>query len=159
MAIIGTLAELKAQLPEHSGLQKGLEYLINFDAETEFATLGSEKSRKQLIDGENVFAIIQEYKPKEWDSLAFEGHRKYIDIQCVFGSEEMLLQSSTQRVTSWGEYEEDRDIHFSEVDGYSTFLLRQGDACVLFPTDMHAPCMKATATDTVRKVVVNPSCN
>ena len=99
-------------------------------------------------------AIVQEYQPKEWDTLAFEGHRTYIDIQCVFGGEEMLLQSSIGRVTRWGEYIDERDIHFSDVDGYSSFLLRAGDACILWPNDMHAPCMKARSSETVRKVVV-----
>ena len=154
MAIISTLAELKAQLPQHAGLQKGLDYLIGFDVEREFAALAGEKSRKHEIDGTDVFAIVQEYQPKEWDTLAFEGHRTYIDIQCVFGGEEMLLQSSIGRVTRWGEYIDERDIHFSDVDGYSSFLLRAGDACILWPNDMHAPCRKARSSETVRKVVV-----
>lgn len=154
MALIGTLAELKAQLPQHAGLQKGLDYLMGMDIEKEFAALAGEKSRKIEIVGTDVFAIVQEYQPKEWETIAFEGHRTYIDIQCVFGGEEMLLQASTGRVTRWGEYSEDRDIHFSDVDGYSSFMLRPGDACILWPTDMHAPCMKARSTATVRKVVV-----
>ncbi len=121
MALIGTLAKLQTQLPQHAGLKKGLEYLIGFDAEKEFAALAGEKSRKHEIDGTDVFAIVQEYDPKAWDTLAFEGHQKYIDIQCVFGGEEMLLQAGTDRVKHWGEYEEDRDIHFSQVAGIRRF--------------------------------------
>lgn len=154
MALIGTLAELAEQLPQHAGLRKGLEYLIGFDTEKEYAALGGETSRKYEIDGTDVFAIVQHYQPKEWDTLAFEGHREYIDIQCVFGGEEMLLQASTSCVVRWGDYSADRDIHFSDVERYSSFLLRSGDACILFPTDMHAPCMKAQSSETVRKVVV-----
>lgn len=154
MALIGTLAELQAQLQEHAGLRKGLDYLIGFDADKEFAALAGEKSRKHEIDGTDVFAIVQVAMPKQWDAPKFEGHRKYIDIQCVFGGEEIILQASTDRVTRWGEYDEERDIHFSDVDRYSSFLLRAGDACILYPSDMHAPCMKAQSEEMIRKVVI-----
>lgn len=154
MALIGTLAELKTQLPQSSRLNIGIDYLMKFDVEKEFADIVSGKSRKHEILGKEVFAIIQEYEPKEWNKLAFEGHRTYIDIQCVFGGEEMLLHASTGRVTQWGKYDDERDIHFSEIDRYSSLLLRAGDACIIFPSDMHAPCMKADSDAPIRKVVV-----
>lgn len=152
--LLGTLQQLKDQIKDHANLKAGLEYLIQFDAEKEFADITPENNRKVEINGTNVIAIIQTYPPKEWDVLKFEGHKKYIDIQCVFGGEEKLLHAGIQRITKQGEYNEEKDIHFSDVDCFTEILLTRGDACILYPEDMHAPCMKAESEELVKKVVV-----
>lgn len=152
--LVGTLQQLKDQVKDHAKLKAGLEYLMNFNADKEFADITPENNRKVEIEGDDVFAIIQTYTPKDWDVLKFEGHRKYIDIQCVFGGEEKLLHTGTQRIKKQGEYDEEKDIHFSDVDRFSELLLTNGDACILYPEDMHAPCMKAESDELVKKVVV-----
>ena len=58
-------------------IAKGLKYIKDTDlAQTELGTY--------KIDGDTIFAMVQEYDTKELCDAKLEGHFKYIDIQYVF---------------------------------------------------------------------------
>lgn len=158
MAIFGTIEQLKSQV-SHKGIALALDFLERFDSKKEFEGMKCGDSRRIVIEGERMYANLQIYNPKDWSKLTFEGHKKYIDIQCLFAGEEKILHAGIQRITKMGEYFDDKDYHFSEVDRYSEILITSGDACVLYPTDMHAPCMLAENNSEIKKVVVKVLCD
>lgn len=153
MAIVGNLHQLLEQT-DNKNLKTGIEYLLNFDIEKEFADITQQNNRKVEIQGKDIYAIIQTYQPKEWDDILFEGHRKYIDIQCIFDGEEIVLHSGTHKLNNFVEYDNDKDVYFTKQKSYSQIRLSPLDACILFPQDLHAPCMKAESDSLVKKVVV-----
>ena len=45
---------------------------------------------KYPIDGENIFALVSEYKTKLESEGKLEAHKKYIDVQYVLNGEELI---------------------------------------------------------------------
>ena len=45
---------------------------------------------KYPIDGDNIFALVSEYKTKSEAEGKLEAHRKYIDVQYVISGEELM---------------------------------------------------------------------
>src|SRR5215212_8148883 len=61
---------------------------------------------KHAIDGENVFATIQEAATKDFDSTKWESHRKYIDLQYVVSGEERMGVCPVTKATVSKPYDE-----------------------------------------------------
>ncbi|MBK3517043.1 YhcH/YjgK/YiaL family protein [Carboxylicivirga marina] len=152
MAIIGTLATLNKQSSEH--FRKALNYLENTDLDALFNKVAIDKPLEVEIDGRSVFAIFQTYETKGIEEANMEGHRKYIDLQYIHKGIEQILVSPTSRMVKEGPYSEDKDLHFSKVADYSSFRLSNGMGCILFPEDLHAPCINIDAPSKVEKIVI-----
>lgn len=133
-------------------LVRGLEYL----RDTDFYKL--EPGRYE-IDGTAIFALVQEYQPVPKGEKKPEAHRKYLDIQYVFQSSEIICYSLENRVN---EVLEDRmaeqDIlFFKSVQNEMDLILTQGMYAILFPQDIHRPGCRYGEGGRVKKVVVKIS--
>lgn len=126
-------------------LAKGIDYINNTDfSKTELGTYH--------IDGDNVFAMVQEYNTKEIDNCKLEGHNKYIDIQYIIAGEEHIgLSFKTNQ-----EIEEKNDEgDYAFYKGESTlFKFTPSIFGIFFPDDLHMPCVGLNKISKVRKVVV-----
>ena len=128
----------------HPGIDAALRFL------QEHAGENLEKGRHEIAEG--VFALVQEYTTKDPEQGAWEGHRKFIDIQFMLQGREQIGYADCTRL-DLGEYEDDRD--FVSAEGAGTRLpLQTGDFMVLRPQDMHMPGLALTAPEPVRKIVV-----
>lgn len=154
MALFGTLDVLAQQTPQHPLLIEGIRYLQNVDMAKMFEQTSPGNNLKVEIKGTDLFAIFQTYDTKPKNECKFEGHQKYIDIQFVFSGEEIIGISGLHQITRQGDYNPDKDIHFSDVSRHSNWLLTPGEGAILFPEDMHAPCMAVEAPLRVKKVVM-----
>ncbi len=111
------------------------------------------ESGRYKIDGDNVYAIISEYTPKERSDGKFESHRKYIDLQYVSKGEELIGYApfGGQKVLS--EYNEMKDVTFFE--GEQSFVrIDRGMFAIFFPGELHMPGITTSNAKTVKKVVV-----
>jgi len=153
MAIIGTLDMLSAQV-NSDRLKKSIEYLKNTNLDELFARVTTEAPIEIEIDGRQAFAIYQTYETKDISQANMEGHRRYIDIQYIHSGIEQILVAPITRTTKAAEYDEERDLHFPKVADYSSFRLNTGMACILYPDDLHAPCISIDAPTKVEKIVV-----
>ena len=72
---------------------------------------------RQVIDGDNVYAIITEAPTKDYDKTAFESHQKYIDLQYVITGEEAMAKTPVSSVTVSKPYNEAADIAFYTGEG------------------------------------------
>ena len=104
------------------------------------------------IDGDKVYAMVQEYNSKPKAEGFWESHRKYLDVQYVAAGAEHMGYAPTVRLSP-GEYQEEND--FIEMAGDGEFFhLREGFFCILAPQDAHMPGMAVDQPTPVKKVVI-----
>ncbi len=107
---------------------------------------------KYEIDGNNIYAVVQQYSTKTKEQGKWEAHRQYIDIQYIIQGEEMIGYSHLSRLVP-GEYDPARDVVFLAGDG-NCLPLASGEFMLLYPEDAHMPCIAIDAPSAVKKVVV-----
>lgn len=130
-------------------IQKALQYL----ADTNFS---STEPGKYQIDGENVFALVQEYNTKPLSAGKWEAHRKYIDVQYVVSGREKMGITESEKVIVIEDYNEDKDYTIYKGDG-NFLLVDEGYFTIFFPTDVHMPGLSINIPKPVKKVVVKVS--
>lgn len=123
------------------------EYIATFDRGT--------PDGRQMIDGDDVFALVQSYETAPAAEKRFESHRRHIDVQYVAAGQERLLHTDARELAIDTPYEEEGDIVFYSDPGFSSsILLRTGEFVILHPDDAHKPGCMAGGRDPVKKVVV-----
>lgn len=127
-------------------IQLALEYLSN----TDFQNL---EPGKYEIDGENVFAIVQNYDTKPITAGKWEAHKKYIDIQYIVSGKEKMGYSNPVKMIVTEEYNIEKEVMFMKGEG--NFLIAEsGYFALFFPTDVHMPGIAINLSTPVKKVVV-----
>ena len=154
MAIFGQIEDLAKQVPNNQRLKEGFNFLLNSDLKEVFTKMGDAKKEVIYIDGENLFAIFEQYQSKDLLKPIFEGHVKYTDIQYIVEGEELMHITTLDKITHEDDYQEDRDIYFPKVSLYSTLHATVGKAAIFFPEDLHAPSNCVKVSKLVKKVVV-----
>jgi YhcH/YjgK/YiaL family protein len=134
-----------------SRLNKAFDYIINTD-------LKSIEPGKYDIDGENVFALINEYHSKPESEGKLEAHRKYIDVQYVIEGGELMGYAPLRNQTILEPYKEENDIIFYK--GEKSFTkVEPGMFAIFFPSDVHMPGINAGKTSMVKKLVIKVRIN
>ncbi|QZE15404.1 YhcH/YjgK/YiaL family protein [Halosquirtibacter laminarini] len=155
MALFGILEEVAAQAPSQELITKGIDFLKQADLESYFSKVENGSSYCHEIQGKDLFASFQIYQTKQPEVPNFEGHKKYIDIQFVYEGEELIYNGATTNSFDSIEYDSESDFYLAKVSSFSTIKMGKGDAAILFPTDLHAPCQCAGEKPVlVKKIVV-----
>ena len=134
---------------QYYGLGTGIEAALRYLQQTDFKNVAPERYD---IDGDRVYAMVQEYDAKPKAEGFWEAHRKYLDVQYVAAGVEHMGYAAAATLQA-GRYEEDKDFIKLEGDG-EFFLLRKGYFCILAPQDAHMPGMAVEQSAPVKKVVV-----
>lgn len=92
----------------------------------------------QLVINENVRINVGEVENAQKEGYLFEAHRDYIDVHYVLCGEEKLAYAEIDKMKTAKEYNPDADCEMLEGEG-EIITLGQGDFCVTFPQDAHAP--------------------
>ena len=108
---------------------------------------------KYPIDGDNVFASINEVPVFELDKTTWESHRKYTDIQYLIKGKESIgiTDPASAKVTI--DYDELQDITFYTAEG-ELYSFQPGVFFIFFPHNLHRPCIKVEGDDLVKKIVI-----
>lgn len=108
---------------------------------------------KHTIKGDEIFGIVQEYNTKKPEDAVLEAHQKYIDIQCIIEGEENfgVVSFANQKISK--EYDNEKDYALFE-DKTSYIKLIKGSFIVLFPQDLHRPCVEIESSKPVKKIVL-----
>lgn len=118
--------------------------------------LGSLAVGKYEIDGENIFAMVQEYETKDLENAKYEAHKKYIDIQYLMEGAENMGYVPLDKLEVFSPYSEEKD--FMLLTGETRLiLLNQEEFFILFPEDAHMPGIFVKEKSKVKKVVVKVS--
>lgn len=107
------------------------------------------------IDGDDVFANVQEYKTVPAAEKRMEAHRRYYDVQFVVAGEELMEYAPLAGLEEAEPFDEESDFGlYATPERPSVVVLRAGDVAVLAPEDAHKPGCAAGEARRVRKVVV-----
>ena len=140
----------------------GIEYkydLVGKKFQTAFAFL----HRPDLADlpvgwielDNGVRASVQHYTTMVAETLDFETHEKFFDVQYLIEGVELIGVVGREGLVEKTPYDSTNDITFYEEPVLSgAVLLRAGDYVILAPEDAHKPRCLAGAAMPVRKIVV-----
>ena len=113
------------------------------------------------IDGDEVFANVQEYETEPADQRLYEAHRRYYDVQFMVAGAEAMLYAPLETLSPEGEFDEEGDggaYSATHTTPESEIVLLPGDMAVVAPEDAHKPrCIPSADGDRpqrVRKIVV-----
>lgn len=130
----------------HAHFVKAFEFLQNTD-------LANTEPGKYVLEGDKVFAMVQEYDSRNIEDCKLEAHRKYIDIQYVVSGEEQIGVDLLKDQPSKDGYNESNDVIFFDADS-SLVRMEAGVFAILYPDDLHMPGVKVDQSVQVKKVVV-----
>ncbi|AFD06385.1 YhcH/YjgK/YiaL family protein [Solitalea canadensis] len=126
---------------------KGFDYL----RKTDFQSL---ENGKYEIEGDRLFAIVNEYDTIDAANEKMEAHRKYIDIQYWVSGEEKVGHDILKDQPLFKEYDEENDFLLAAHQPQYFTLMQAGMFAVYFPTDLHMPCLTNEKIGRVKKVVL-----
>jgi uncharacterized protein, YhcH/YjgK/YiaL family len=146
--ILDVLENSKNYVGFDSKLVKALGFLKEND-------LANFPAGKYPIDGDNIFALVQEYTTKPLEQCKFEAHKKFIDIQYIVKGTEIMGWAPESSLETAQDYNPDKDIAFYSVpENWTAAKLTDKHFAVFFPEDGHMPCIASESSKEVKKVVV-----
>ncbi len=135
---------------KYYSLGEGIEKALRFLLDTDTHTL---ENGKYVMNGEQLFAIVQEYYTKDPNQEKLESHKKYIDVQYVVSGEERMGHAFLQKQIPSRPYNpEDDYMLFDEAPDFFT-VVKQGMFTIFFPEDLHMPCIQNGSSVHVKKIV------
>lgn len=146
--VIESIEDVKVEQFAYSkNIQKAIEFIKTHD-------LLALPSGKTIIDGDNVYVNRSSYIGKNIEDAKIEGHKNYLDLQLVIKGEEGMgyvdIRKEGLSVTFPYDAVKDRANYAGKVDGIVN--LRSGFFALVFPNDLHQPCIK-TNDNMVEKAV------
>ena len=111
-------------------------------------------AKKIPVQGDEVYALVQDYTTRPREQGVWEAHRKYIDVQYVADGVEQMGYANIKMLAVKKSYDEGDDYELYDGAG-SLVTVPAGSFAIFFPEDGHIP---GVAMDdkpaAVRKVVV-----
>jgi YhcH/YjgK/YiaL family protein len=147
--ITSTLSQLHWYKIISPNFEKAIQYVLA----TDFSSL---ETGKYPIDGDTVFAIVNEYTTRPLSECDPESHRDYADIQIMIsGAERFGWLPLTDQIPSIP-YDPERDVAFYSLaeEDLNYITVKAGQFILFFPTDIHQPEVFVRQPDLVKKVVV-----
>jgi len=143
--IIDKLANLELYKGLNEKLYKGLTFLKEND-------VASLPVGRYEIDGNAVFALVQEYETHLPEECRWEAHYTYTDIQYVVEGSEKMGWKTLDGVMKTEDRPED-DVNFFDAEG-DHFVLHARQFAIFTPQEAHRPGMAVDGPAPNRKVVV-----
>ena len=107
------------------------------------------------INGDRLFAMVQEYDTKEPSACRFEGHRRYIDVQYMVSGIEGMGVMEVSCAETETEYNVEKDVaFFAPAEDATLLAVKGGEFALFYPHDVHRPGMAMGTPAPVRKIVV-----
>lgn len=132
--------------------------------EPKFKTAFEFIERKDLMDlpvgrvelDNGVFVNVQEYTTAPIDTILYETHDKYFDLQYMVHGEELVGVVPREGLVNKIPYDPKEDIEFYENPGVDDggAVLRDGYWVLLAPQDAHKPRAIAKKAEAVKKLVI-----
>ena len=130
------------------GVRKALEYIRGND-------LLSLAPGRYPIDGDKVFALIQEPITQPEDKAPFENHLKHADLQVTLKGTEHVGYCPVEKLTPKGDYNPETDVQLYDGRSDVTMHCATGKSFSLFfPEDGHQPYVTLGQSEKIKKVVI-----
>ena len=145
--IVANIKNAERYLPLSKNFAEAFEFLKNLNKDCEPGSYEGDGFRV------NIMTIEASDKSADGTKKLIEAHKNYVDIQyCISGSEG-IGYAHTESLSPLTEYDKERDIVLLCGDT-TKLILNEGDFCILFPEDAHAPGMIGTSGTPLKKAVV-----
>jgi YhcH/YjgK/YiaL family protein len=97
--------------------------------------------RRHEIDGDDVFALVQQYATQPAAGRPYESHRKYIDVQYVQRGREVMYWAPRPLLTTVTmPYQEEKDAAlYAPIPAGVPVRVQAGQFTIFFPEDGHVP--------------------
>ena len=113
---------------------------------------------KNVISGDDLFAVVSEYKTKPEISVKWEAHRRYIDIQYIVSGMEIIGCQWLSKLKITVPYHKNNDVLFLRGAG-NRLVVQEGFFVIFYPQDAHRPGLSVRRSRAVRKIVVKALVN
>lgn len=142
-----------SQLHWYKIISPNFEKAIQYALATDFTNM---ESGKYQIDGDNVFAIANEFMTKPLSECDPESHRDYADIQIIISGVERFGYAPLVDQPASTPYNPENDVALYSIpeEELSYITLTSGQFIVFFPSDIHQPEVFQHQPDLVKKVVL-----
>lgn len=132
------------------GISERIKCALNFIQQTDFSNL---ELGRYDIDGDLIFALVNEYQTNNANDSLLEAHQNYIDVQFMLDGKEHVGYVTLNSQQAKKAYNPEEDFALFK-DNYSTNLLSKGMFAIFFPDDLHLPGLKVDESELVKKVIV-----
>lgn len=133
-------------------LGEGVRMALEYIRETDLLSLAP---GRYPIDGDRVFALIQEPTTQSRDRAPFENHKRHADLQTTLRGVEYVGYCPIGKLTPKGDYDVESDVQLYSGEGD---LLMRNDAgksfALFYPEDGHQPYVTLGDPAPIKKVVV-----
>ncbi|HXB95533.1 MAG TPA: YhcH/YjgK/YiaL family protein [Puia sp.] len=142
-----------SQLHWYSIISPNFEKAIRYALSADFTVMDT---GKYPIDGDNVFAIVNEYTTKPASECDPESHRDYADIQIMIAGSEQFGYAPLTDQSASTPYNPAKDVALYSIAGedLNYIALHPGQFIIFFPSDIHQPEVFVKQPQLVRKVVL-----
>lgn len=149
--ITGTQKEIARVLPYVAGnVKKALELVADLDLQA--LPIG-----KTPLEGDTIYASVNEYLTEPAEDRRPEKHFQYIDIQLLASGKESIGYTDVENVSGVTEDKRETNdvVFYSRTEKENFVRLHEGDFAIFFPWEVHRPnCYYGEVPDKVKKVVV-----
>ena len=146
--ILARLADADRYAPLHPLFAPALAWLRD-------PALAGLASGRYALDGERLFAIIDETPARDPAQARLESHRAYIDIQVNLAHGERMDWAPVAGLPVEDDFQPDGDIRFHAPAPHQAELaIQPGWMCIFYPEDAHRPLLHLAGPGPCRKVVV-----
>ncbi|MBI3713523.1 MAG: YhcH/YjgK/YiaL family protein [Burkholderiales bacterium] len=144
---VGHLQDHNAPLPAQ--IAAAIQHL----RETDYSNM---EPGKYPIDGEQMFALVQDPLTQDWSTGFPEFHRRYADVQYLLSGEEAIAYlPPTPQAEIRDNFLAERDIAFVQPQENETrIVLTPGMFAVFYPGELHRPCRAVSKLMRIKKVVI-----
>lgn len=146
--IISDLKDFKRFCHGNERMQKAFEFLMEAD-------LKSLEVGKHLIEGEDIFALVQEYNTKESELCRFESHERYVDIQFIVTGVEKMSWLPIEKLTLVeNDLAKSDKALYKDTSVGNNFIVNEGEFVIFYPEDGHKACISVDKPCLVKKIVL-----
>jgi biofilm protein TabA len=147
--ITSTLSQLHWYKIISPNFAVAIDYALNAD-------LSEAGPGKYEIEGDNAFAIVNEYITKPFGECDPESHREYADIQIMIDGTEKFGYTPLTGQEPDIPFKEDNDVAFYELaeTDLNYITLSPGQFIIFFPSDIHQPEVFSQQPAAVKKLVI-----
>jgi biofilm protein TabA len=134
-------------------LPRPIELALQYLRDTDLSQLSM---GHHVIDGDKMFALVQDPMTQAWDTGHSEFHARYIDVQYLIEGEEAIayMPANPQLPIIINQLAE-KDIAFVESQTNETKIILFPEMFAIFyPGELHRPCRAVQQPCRIKKVVI-----
>lgn len=139
-----------SKIQNYSYLNSGFIKALRFLKKNDFSIF---ENGRYDIEGDRMFAIVDEFIPKSISEIQWESHEQYAIIHYIFRGEERIGISKISDLEKTSEYLPEKDTTFYKGEGQFV-TIKDGDFIIFFPKEAHTYGLSSGKNTVIKKVII-----